>query len=217
MVAAQASSTRRWPILGFGRQQLAAALAGKFKPGLRTGKRQYSLVDQRVVHDDIGLGEARERIEREQAGSPSRRRRARHGPAQRLAHRLAWPPSRPMPSWRISPVMTPAMHGAKGRSKGLDGEAGNAVASRIETTGACAAAAPGLNTALIAGKFPDLRSRSLCPARAATDLPARLLTQQEAAPRPPSSSRMPVGIPTSNSSTARSFTRAFSEGRRGAA
>ncbi len=45
----------------------AAALAGEFKPRLRTGQRQDALIDQRVVHHHIGLGEPGERIECEQA------------------------------------------------------------------------------------------------------------------------------------------------------
>ncbi len=54
--------------IGLRRRRLAAALAGEFEPRLRAGQRQHALIDQRVMHDHIGLGEAGERIERQQAG-----------------------------------------------------------------------------------------------------------------------------------------------------
>ena len=84
---ARASSTRRLRDVGLRRRRLAAALAGEFEPRLRSGERQHALVDQRVVHDDVGLREAGERIERQQAGI------ARSGAGQpdmpRLEHRNA--------------------------------------------------------------------------------------------------------------------------------
>ena len=49
-------------------RRLAAALAGKFEPRLAARQRQNARIDQRVVHDDIGLRQAGERIERQQAG-----------------------------------------------------------------------------------------------------------------------------------------------------
>ena len=54
--------------IGLRRRRLAAALAGEFEPRLRAGERQHPLIDQRVMHDDVGLGEAGERVERQQAG-----------------------------------------------------------------------------------------------------------------------------------------------------
>ena len=53
--------------IGLDRRRLAAALAGKFEPRLRSGQRQDALIDQRVVNDDVGLRQAGQRIEREQA------------------------------------------------------------------------------------------------------------------------------------------------------
>ncbi len=44
------------------------ALAGEFEPRMRPGEGQHAMIDERVVHDDVGLGEARERIERQQPG-----------------------------------------------------------------------------------------------------------------------------------------------------
>ena len=49
-------------------QRPSFALAGEFKPRLRPGEGQHAMIDERVVHDDVGLGEARERIERQQPG-----------------------------------------------------------------------------------------------------------------------------------------------------
>ena len=54
--------------IGLLRRRPAAALAGVFKLRLRARKRQHALADQRVVHDDVGLGQAGERVERQQAG-----------------------------------------------------------------------------------------------------------------------------------------------------
>jgi hypothetical protein len=54
--------------IGLRRRRFAAALAGEFEPRLRPGQRQHPLVDQRVMHDHVGLGEAGERVERQEAG-----------------------------------------------------------------------------------------------------------------------------------------------------
>ena len=85
------------------RRRFAAALAGKFEGGAGMGERQHAGIDQRVMHDDIGLGEAGERVEREQArvARPGASKpympglepgKSRHGVAQAVGH--AWYPSR---------------------------------------------------------------------------------------------------------------------------
>ena len=70
--------------VGLARRRLAAALAGEIQlRAVRCGERQHARIDQRVVHDDVGLASAGKRVERQQAGiARARRRRARHGPAR---------------------------------------------------------------------------------------------------------------------------------------
>ena len=53
--------------IGLYRRRLAAALAGKFEPRLRSRQRQHPFIDQRVVHHDVGLRQTGQRIERQQA------------------------------------------------------------------------------------------------------------------------------------------------------
>ena len=50
------------------RRRPAAALAGKFEPRARVRERQHTRVDQGVVDDHIGLGEAGQRVEGQQPG-----------------------------------------------------------------------------------------------------------------------------------------------------
>jgi len=49
-------------------RRFAAAFAGKDKARLRPGEPQHARIDQRVVHDHVGLCHAGERIERQLAG-----------------------------------------------------------------------------------------------------------------------------------------------------
>ena len=84
-------------------RRLAAALAGKFEPRLRPAERQHALIDQRVVHDDVGLREAGERIERQQA-------RDRPGPAPASQ---TWPGSKTgTPARRAAMASHAVMRGA---------------------------------------------------------------------------------------------------------
>ena len=64
--ARERDETNRDVVLVGGRS--AATLAGEFKPGLRARERQHTAINQRVVNDDVGLGEAGERVERQQPG-----------------------------------------------------------------------------------------------------------------------------------------------------
>ncbi len=105
--------------IGLDRRRLAAALAGKFKPRLRAGQRQDAWIDQRVVHHDVGLRQAGQRIEREQA------RIARPGAGEpdvaRLEDRNAGAPRRQGRPTRVmtpNSIVTPAPGGTKAWREG---------------------------------------------------------------------------------------------------
>ena len=53
--------------IGLGWRGLAATFAGKFQPRLRASQGQHALIDQRIVHDNVGLLQTGERIESEEA------------------------------------------------------------------------------------------------------------------------------------------------------
>ena len=54
---------------------------------LRARERQHALADQRVVDDDVGLGQAGERVERQQPGSPGPAPASQTWPGSRIGTR----------------------------------------------------------------------------------------------------------------------------------